>query len=98
MANINFELGAPQVPRVMGETFGEGSGPRRQTGSELRPGSRLGAKNSHSYQRVLEGQMGYQIVPLSLLSHPIYICGSRMKNGAVRAIDVGAANRRKARF
>jgi len=34
---INFELGAPQVPRVMGETFGEGSGPWRQTGSEPRP-------------------------------------------------------------
>ena len=72
MEKINFEFGAPQVPLVIGETFGEGSGPRRQTGSELRPGSQLGAKNSHSYQRVLEGQMGYQIVPLSLLSHPIY--------------------------
>ena len=73
MEKINFEFRAPQVPLVIGETFGEGSGPRRQTGSELRPGSQLGAKIAIlTMQRVLEGQMGYQIVPLILLSHPIY--------------------------
>ena len=34
---IDFELGALQVPLTMGETFGEVSGLRRQTGSEPRP-------------------------------------------------------------
>ena len=41
---IRFELWAPQVPLIIGETFGEVLGPRRQTVSELRPAQKLGRK------------------------------------------------------
>ena len=37
----HFEHGAPQVPLVIGETFGEDLGPRRPTGSEPRPAQLL---------------------------------------------------------
>ena len=71
---INFELGAPQVPLTMGETFGEVSGLRRQTGSEpghAPPLYAMGARNSHMAQMVLGGHVGHQTVPLITLNHPI---------------------------
>ena len=71
LGKINVELGAPQVPLVIGETFGEGSGPWRLTGSEPRP-AQIWEPEIVIFQRVLEGHMGHQTVPLTLLSHPIY--------------------------
>ena len=41
---IRFELWAPQVPLIIGETFGEVLGPRRPTVSEPRPAQKLGVK------------------------------------------------------
>ena len=41
---ISFELWAPQVPLMTGETFGEVPGPRRPTVSEPRPAQKLGVK------------------------------------------------------
>ena len=41
---IGFELWAPQVPLIIGETVGEVLGPRRPTISELRPAQKLGVK------------------------------------------------------
>ena len=41
---IRFELWAPQVPLIIGETFGEVLGPRRLTVSEPRPAQKLGVK------------------------------------------------------
>ena len=35
---------APQVPLIIGETFGEVLGPQRPTVSELRPAQKLGVK------------------------------------------------------
>ena len=43
---IRFELWAPQVTLIIGETFGEVLGPRRSTVSELRPAKKLGVKYS----------------------------------------------------
>ena len=43
---IRFELWAPQVTLIIGETFGEVLGPRRPTVSELRPAQKLGVKLS----------------------------------------------------
>ena len=41
---ISFKLWAPQVPLMIGETFGEVPGPRRPTVSEPRPTQKLGVK------------------------------------------------------
>ena len=41
---IRFELWAPQVPLIIGKTFGEVLRPRRPTVSELRPAQKLGVK------------------------------------------------------
>ena len=41
---ISFERWAPQVPLIIGETFGEVPGPRRLTVSEPRPAQKLGVK------------------------------------------------------
>ena len=41
---IKFELWAPQVPLIIGGTFGEVLEPRRPTVSEPRPAQKLGVK------------------------------------------------------
>ena len=41
---IRFELWAPQVPLIIGKTFGEVLGPRCPTVSELRPAQKMGVK------------------------------------------------------
>ena len=41
---IHFEHRAPQVPLVIGDIFGEDSGPRRPTGSDPRPAQLLRLK------------------------------------------------------
>ena len=41
---IRFELWAPQVPLIIGKTFGEVPGPQRPTVSEPRPAQKLGVK------------------------------------------------------
>ena len=40
----SFELWAPKVPLMIGETFGEVLGPLRPTVSEPRPAQKLGVK------------------------------------------------------
>ena len=66
---IHFENRAPQMPLVIGETFGEDLGPRRPTGSKPRPNSH--AQNRHVSKLVIEGQMGHQTVPLIIQIYPI---------------------------
>ena len=98
LGKINFELGAPQVPLVIGETFGEGSGPWRLTGSEPRP-AQIWEPEIAIFPEGPRGSCGTSNCSSHSPESPhIYICGSRMKIGAARTITVGAVDPREARF
>ena len=92
---ISFELWAPQVPLMIGETFGEVPGPRRPTVSEPRPAQKLGVKKSFPP----DGPRGGNGAPNCSSHHPdsshIGSDGSRTNGMAVAAQYVPAQFRRE---
>ena len=92
---IRFELWAPQVPLIIGETFGEVLGPRRPTVSEPRPAQKLGVK----YSFPPDGPRGAYGAPNCSSHHPdsshIGFDGSRTNGMAVAAQIAPAQFRRE---
>ena len=92
---IRFELWAPQVTLIIGETFGEVLGPRRPTVSELRPAQKLGLKLSF----LPDGPREAIGAPNCSSNHPdashIGFHGSRTNGMAVAAQNAPAQFRRE---